>query len=84
MLADSHADVGHSWDLDQKRNGTEHTLINQTQDWDKIAEHMMLNFAESSHQIVRATSALERGRNYEAKEKERSLFNLTVVKKTLN
>ena len=30
-------------------------------DWDKIAEHMMLNFAESSHQIVRATSALERG-----------------------
>ena len=28
---------------------------------DKIAEHMMLNFAESGHLILRATSALERG-----------------------
>ena len=30
-------------------------------DWDKIAERMMLNFAESGHPIFRATSALERG-----------------------
>ena len=32
-------------------------------DWqcDKNAEHMMLNFAESGHPILRATSALERG-----------------------
>ena len=29
--------------------------------WDKAAERMMLNFAESGHPIFRATSALERG-----------------------
>ena len=31
MLADSRADTGHFWDLDQKRNGTELVLINQTE-----------------------------------------------------
>ena len=31
------------------------------EDWDKTAEQMMLNLAESSHPIFRATSALERG-----------------------
>ena len=30
-------------------------------DWDKTAERMMLNLAESGHPIFRATSALERG-----------------------
>ena len=30
-------------------------------DWDTTAERMMLDFAESSHPIFRATSALERG-----------------------
>ena len=29
--------------------------------WDKTAEKMMLNFAQSGHRIFRATSALERG-----------------------
>ena len=28
MFAEFFAVIGHSWDLDQKRNGTEHTLIN--------------------------------------------------------
>ena len=31
MLAGSLAVVGHSWDLDQKRNGVEPILINQTE-----------------------------------------------------
>ena len=30
-------------------------------DWDKTAEGMMLNFAESGHPVFRASSALERG-----------------------
>ena len=30
-------------------------------DWDKTAERVMLNFAESGHPIFRATSALEKG-----------------------
>ena len=37
-------------------------------DWDKTAELMMLNFAESSHPIFRATSALESG---ECRSKEK-------------
>ena len=41
-------------------------------DWDKTAEQMMLNFAESSHPIFRASNALERGEL--RSEKERSLF----------
>ena len=51
--------------------------------WDKTAERMMLNFAESGHPIFRATSALERG-ELRSKESERSLFTSTVVKKPLN
>ena len=31
-------------------------------EWDKTAESMMFNFAESGHPIFRATSALERGK----------------------
>ena len=61
MLADSRSDVGHFGSLDQRRNGTELTLTKPDGDWDKTAEQMMLNFAESSHPIFRATSALERG-----------------------
>ena len=30
-------------------------------DWDKTAENMMINFAESGHPVCRASSALERG-----------------------
>ena len=30
-------------------------------EWDKTAEGMMLNFAESGHPVFRASSALERG-----------------------
>ena len=62
MLADSRSDVGHFWDLYQRRNGTELLL-------DRTAERMMLNFAESRHPIFRATSSLERG-EFRSKEKE--------------
>ena len=39
-------------------------------EWDKTAEGMMLNFAESGHPVFRASSALEKEENLEAKEKE--------------
>ena len=48
-------------DLDQKRNGTEPTLTNPTDLWDKIAENMMTNFSESGHPMFRAFSAFKRG-----------------------
>ena len=45
-------------------------------DWDKTAEIMMLNFAESGHPICRATSALKRGElRSKAKGKRSIHFN---------
>ena len=83
MLADSIAVVAHSWDLGQKRNGTEPTLTNQDGAWDKTAEQMMLNFAGTSHPIFRASSALERG-EIRSKAKVRSPFTSTAAKKKSN
>ena len=46
------------------------------EDWDITAEQMMLNLAESSHPIFRATSALERGElRSKAKGKKSIHFN---------
>ena len=45
---------------------------------------MMLNLAESSHPIFRATGALEKGDLRSKKKRERSLFTLTVAKKPPN
>ena len=36
MLADFRAVLGHSWDLDQKRNGTEPALTIQTESGTKL------------------------------------------------
>ena len=60
MLEDFLAVIGHSWDLDQKRNGTELALISLMEFETKTAEHMMLELAETIHPMFRASSALER------------------------
>ena len=36
MFADSRSDVGHFWDLDQRRNGTELTVINQMENGTRL------------------------------------------------
>ena len=36
ILADSRSDVGHVWDLDQRRNGTELILINQMENGTRL------------------------------------------------
>ena len=41
-LAGSLAVVGHSWDLDQKRNGTEPISEKPDGNWDRTAEMMIL------------------------------------------
>ena len=61
MIADFLAVIGHSWALDQRRNGSELFFDKPNRKWDRTAEIMMLNFADSGHPIFRATSALERG-----------------------
>ena len=61
MLADFVAVIGQSWDLDQKRNRTELTLMNLMESGDQTAEQMMLNFEETIHPMFRASSLLERG-----------------------
>ena len=70
MLADFRADVGHSWDLDQKRNGTELTLIKQTEIGTNLVNEWCSTFAESGHPKFRATIDLERG-EWRSKEKEK-------------
>ena len=53
-------------------------------EWNRTAEGMMLNFAESGHPVFRATSALDRGELKKQRKRVRSLFTSTVVKKPLN
>ena len=52
MLKDFLAVIGLSEGLDLKRSDTELTIANQM---DRIAEKMLLNFAESNHPVFRGT-----------------------------
>ena len=61
MRRDLEQDNGHSSDLDQKRNGTLLVKTVPQGEWDRIAEQMMLTFAESKHLVFRSTSPLSRG-----------------------
>ena len=49
LIENSRKDVGHFWGLDAMDG-----------EWDRTAESMMLNSAESGHPVFRATNALER------------------------
>ena len=49
----------HFWDLVLRKSGTRVNKPNG--EWSKIAEVMVLNFAESGHPVFRATSASGRG-----------------------
>ena len=65
--------VGHSWDLDRKRNGTRPVLINQTE----LQKLWCSNYIQNPrHPIFRASSAFERG-DLESKEhgKKSTQFN---------
>ena len=57
MLADFFAVMGHSWDLDQKRNGTELIMIILVE----FGTNLPIEFSETAHPIFRASSAFERG-----------------------
>ena len=83
-LESSRRDVSHFWGLDARRNGTEPILSKPNGEWERTAESMMLNFAESGHPVFRATSASERGElksKAERRGEERSAFTSTEVKK---
>ena len=54
-------DFGHSSDLDQKQSGILLTTKDNKENWDKVAELMMIKFGESGHPVFRATSPLSRG-----------------------
>ena len=61
LQKDFHQDVGHSSDLDQKRSGILLTLTDHEEEWERVAELMMIKFRESGHPVFRATSPLSRG-----------------------
>ena len=52
--------------------------------WNSTGEAMMLNFAESGHPVLRATSASERGEVLKVKDVERSPLISTAVMTRLN
>ena len=57
--------------------GTHHHK--RDEEWDKTAEGMMLNFAESGHPVFRSTGALVKG-ELKSKEKGKTLTSTVVVK----
>ena len=60
MRKDFHQEKGHSSDLDQKKWYSTHEYKPQGEK-DRVAEQMMIKFAESGHQVFRSTSPLSRG-----------------------
>ena len=58
---DSEQDNGHSSGLDQRKSGTLSVKTVHKEKRDKIAEKMVLTFAESGHPVSRATSPMSRG-----------------------
>ena len=83
MLANLLAVMGLSWGLDQKSSGTEPTLTNPTNPgtklqriWWWISQIPVIQFFVPPVPL--------REENYEATERERSLYTSTVVKKPLN
>ena len=81
MLAHSLAVVGLSWGLDQKRNGTELTLLNPTDPGTKLQNTW---WWISQNPVTRyfVPPVPLRVENYDAKDMVRSLFTSTVVMTT--
>ena len=82
MLADSCWNVGHLWTLDQRRNGTQLVLMNQTEIWTNLLKECCSTPAENGHPTYFATNALERV-EIRSKNKVINLFTSTVEKKPL-
>ena len=57
----SRTNVGHFWDFGYEKKWYGTHVSKPNGEWNKTAEVMTLNFAESGHRVFRATSALERG-----------------------
>ena len=61
---------GHFWDLVARINGTEPHVNKPDGEWDRTAESMMLNFAESGHPVFLATRASGRGELLKQRERK--------------
>ena len=61
MQRDSEQDNGHSFGPGSEKKWYSISEDSPQGEWDKIAEKMMLTFAESGHPVFRATSPLSRG-----------------------
>ena len=83
LVADFLAVIGHSWDLDKKRSGTELNLINLMEFGIELLKTWLLNSQKPFIQCSGLPVPLKEG-NYEAKEGARRLSNSTVVNRTLN
>ena len=62
MQEDSEQDNSHFSVLDQRKSGMLSVkIVHKVNEWDKMAERMMITLAESGHPVFRATSPLSRG-----------------------
>ena len=77
MLEDSRKDIGRFWCPGSKKKWWGTHANKPDGKWDKSAEGMMLNFAESAHPVFRASSDLERG-ELKSKGKRSELHSLQL------
>ena len=82
MLENSRHDTGRFSGLDQKRSGAELTYTKPTEEWDEVAEIMMINFSESGHPVFRGSSAFDRG-DFKSKVKGRSIIHFKGSDETI-
>ena len=61
LQKDFQHDFGHSSDLDQKKKWYSTYNGRPREEWDRVAELMMIKFGESGDPVFRATSPLSRG-----------------------
>ena len=83
MLADFFAVIGHSWGLDQKRNGTELILISLMEFGTKLLRKWWLNSQIPAIRYSVLPAPLKE-EMYDAKEETRRLSISTVANKTSN
>ena len=83
VLADSCWDVGHFWGRgsEKKWYGTHSDKPDGS--WDRMAEEMMLNFAESGHPIFRATGAKEKWRIKKQRQGKEVSFHYNGSEETI-
>ena len=82
LQEDLEQDNGHFSVLDLRKSGFSISEDSPQGEWDKMAEKMMLTFAESGHPVFRASSPLSRGQ-LKSKGSEKCRYTIVPIWKRL-